>query len=48
MRLSKAGYGDIMVIKGLDVKTFIDLIHFENYNAEYQAIMMELNDAKRK
>lgn len=48
MRLSKAGYGDIMVIKNLDIKTFIDLIHYENYNNEYQAVMMELNGATRK
>ena len=43
MRLSRQGYGDIEKIKNLDVKTFIDLIHYENYLSKYDATMREIN-----
>lgn len=43
MRLSRQGYGDINTIKGLDVKTFLDLIHYENYLTKYDTVLRELN-----
>lgn len=43
MRLSKAGYGSITEIKNLDSETFLNLIHYENYTADYQKAVMELN-----
>lgn len=43
MRLSRQGYGDINTIKGLDVKTFLDLVHYENYLAKYDTVLRELN-----
>lgn len=46
MRLSKAGYGDILTIKSLDVKTFMDLIHYENYLTKYQKVFHALNEKK--
>jgi len=46
MRLSKAGYGDILTIKNLDVKTFMDLIHYENYLNQYQKVFHALNDKR--
>lgn len=49
MKLSKAGYGDIKTIRELDIDKFMNLIHFENYTAEYSQIFMELNkNATRK
>lgn len=50
MKLSEAGYGDIKTIKELDVKTFINLIHYENYKNQYLQIFKELNNniGKRK
>jgi hypothetical protein len=43
MRLAKQGYGDIEQMHNLDVKRFIDLIHYENYLAEYDKTFRELN-----
>jgi hypothetical protein len=43
MRLSRQGYGDIVTIKNLDVKTFLDLIHYENYLSKYDTVLRELN-----
>ena len=46
MKLSRQGYGDINTIKNLDVKTFLDLVHYENYIAEYDRVLRELNKRK--
>lgn len=46
MRLAKAGYGDIKVIKSLDVKTFFDLVHYDNYINEYKNEFERLNCGK--
>ena len=43
MKLSKQGYGDINLIKNLDVLTFMNLIHYENYCIEYQDALNALN-----
>lgn len=43
MRLSRQGYGDITTIQNLDVKTFIDLIQYENYLSKYDVTMREIN-----
>lgn len=46
MRLAKEGYGDILTIKQLDVKTFMDLINYENYLAQYDRVFREINKHK--
>ena len=43
MRLSKAGYGDINIIKNLDSATFLNLIHYENFLVEYENATRALN-----
>lgn len=43
MRLSRQGYGDILTIKSLDVGTFMNLIHYENYLDRYQEVLRALN-----
>lgn len=43
MRLSKAGYGSIIEIKNLNSETFLNLIHYENYLAQYQKVVMDMN-----
>lgn len=46
MRLSRLGYGDIVTIKNLDSETFINLIHYENFNTEYDNTVRMLNNGK--
>ncbi len=46
MKLSRAGYGDILTVKNLDIGTFMNLIHYENYLSEYQRVARELNRGK--
>lgn len=46
MRLTHERYGTITEIKNLDVKTFIDLIHYDNYLNKYEAVLRELNQKK--
>lgn len=43
MKLSKEGYGDIVTIKGLDSDTFMNLIHYENYLADYENTVRAMN-----
>ena len=43
MRLSRQGYGSISEVKNLDVGTFMNLIHYENYLDKYQGVFRELN-----
>ncbi len=44
MRLSKEGYGSINEIKHLDVKTFLDLVHYEEYVDKYSKAFRALNE----
>lgn len=46
MKLSRAGYGDILTVKKLDIGTFMNLLHYENYLSEYQRVFRELNRGK--
>lgn len=43
MRLAKEGYGTISEIMNLDVRTFINLIHYNNFINKYQNVLEELN-----
>lgn len=43
MMLSKAGYGSIDILRGYDIETFINLIHYENFVADYRDEMLALN-----
>lgn len=43
MKLSRAGYGDIKIIKELDSETFINLIHYENFLSDYENAARALN-----
>lgn len=43
MRLSHEGYGSITEIKNLDIKTFMDLVHYDNYINKYDSLLRELN-----
>lgn len=47
MRLSKLGYGDIMTVKNLDVQTFIDLIHYEEFLDRYTQTVRSMNENGR-
>ena len=47
MRLSRQGYGSITEIKNLDVSTFLNLIHYENYIDKYQYVFRELNKREK-
>lgn len=47
MRLSKEGYGDITTIRNLEVDKFFNLIHYENYLAEYSEAFRLLNTQKK-
>ena len=46
MKLSKAGYGNVRLIKSLDVATFMNLIHYENYIVEYREEFERLNNGR--
>lgn len=46
MRLSKEGYGSICEIKNLDVKTFMNLVYYENYRNKYLRALEILNERK--
>lgn len=46
MRLSKEGYGDLNSIRNLEVDKFFNLIHYENYIAEYKEYFRLLNTKK--
>lgn len=43
MRLAKEGYGTITEIKNLDIGTFINLIHYDNFINKYQEEIQALN-----
>lgn len=43
MRLAKEGYGTITEIKNLDIGTFINLIHYDNFINKYKDELQELN-----
>lgn len=43
MRLAKEGYGTITEIKNLDIGTFINLIHYDNFINKYQEEIQVLN-----
>lgn len=44
MKLAKSGYGDIVTIQNLDVKTFFDLVHYQNYLDDYIKEFEDLNN----
>lgn len=46
MKLTKSGYGSIIEIKNLDVKTFMDLVHYQNYLDDYATEFQELNSGR--
>ncbi len=48
MKLSRAGYGDIKTIQGLNSQEFFDLIHYENYLAKYAELVRALNTKRGK
>lgn len=43
MRLSRQGYGNLEKMHNLDVRQFINLIHYENYLVDYEKVLKELN-----
>ncbi len=46
MKLTKCGYGSITEIKTLDAKTFMDLVHYQNYLDDYTKEFQELNSGR--
>lgn len=43
MKLAKEGYGSYEEMRNLDVRSFINLIHYENYLNKYQDMVQWLN-----
>lgn len=43
MRLAKEGYGTISEIKNLDIGTFLNLIHYDNFINQYKSVLQYLN-----
>jgi len=46
MRLASEGYGSLKEIKELPVDEYFQLIHYENFKAEYKEIFRLLNTKK--
>ncbi len=46
MKLSNEGYGNINTIRNLEVDKFFNLIHYENFKAEYKENFRLLNTKK--
>lgn len=43
MQLAKEGYGSYNEIQKLDIRSFMDLIHYENYLNKYGKLVRDLN-----
>ena len=48
MRLSKAGYGNVLEIEEMSVDIVLDLLAYDSFTSDYESEYIELNKEENK